>query len=138
MKKENNSTLGKGCVIFILIVITVAITTYIILDRRSEKLDKESEKELTAEQIYPGPWREPTMEEIRVISIALSRSDIPGCGEYYVRKSSHYTNEYLIACNYHYIEKGRWEYYIVWALTGKAMSVRGLEIKDMHLIKAPY
>ena len=123
--------------VLILIVIIGMCTNYKI---KTKKIEKELEeagyvKDPNVNQIYPEPWREPTTEELRLISIALAKSYITGCGEYYIRPSNKDKDEYLVACT---TDGVRWEYYLVWPLISEAMSTRGLEIKDMHLLKDPY
>jgi len=141
MKNENipiKIYLFVFAIAVIVIIVLIAMCTNAKI--KTKKIEKELEeagyvKDPNINQRYPEPWREPSTEELRVISIALARNNITGCGEYYLRPSSRDKNEYLVACTADGIH---WEYYIVWPLTGAAVSTRGLDIKGIMLLKEPY
>lgn len=69
------------------------------------------QKELTIDERYPKPWKEPNGQELLVISQTLIKKNVTGCGEYYLRKSSQDSGEYLIGCT---SDGVNWSYYIIW------------------------
>lgn len=81
---------------------TILITSMLIISCRND---------LTIEQRYPMPWKDPNSGELIKIGRVLLGKGIKGCGEYYVRASSQDQGEYLISCT---SNGTTWTYYLVW------------------------
>jgi hypothetical protein len=77
-----------------------------------------SHKDLTVDEQYPKPWRDPNREELLAIGQTLVKNNISGCGEYYIRPSSQSTGEYLVGCS---SDGTTWTYYMVWTAIQNVM-----------------
>lgn len=73
---------------------------------------------LTINQRYPLPWREPSVEEFQSLGSTIVKNGLTDCGEYYVRQSSEDHDEYLVACTSDGIN---FNYYIIWPTIEKMM-----------------
>jgi hypothetical protein len=89
-------------------------------------------KEASFSERYRLPWREPNNNELRNIGIALVNSDIRVCGEYYVRESSLGQGEYVVGCT---ADGTNFNYFIVWPLTKKVMSISSTEVDEPPIKK---
>lgn len=66
---------------------------------------------ISTDQQYSMPWESPNGQQIKIISRALVKANVTGCGEYYVRSSKQNPErEYLVACTK---DGSSYTYYIV-------------------------
>ena len=86
----------------------------------------------TLEEMYSGPWSNPTPDVMRV----LAKNSVRGCGEFYQKKNTQFTGEYLVACNRMPDGSGRaaWVVYLVWTGTEQ---VQGPDYTAVYKIGPP-
>lgn len=66
---------------------------------------------------YSMEWRSPSREEIVSIGQLMIKSNVSGCGEYYLKAVQN--NEYVIACT---PDGHNWNYYVSWPKQNKLYS----------------
>lgn len=102
-----------------LIIVGCLVVFFVLQTMLTEQ--KNSEKEVNGS--YAPSWisgiDSPDFVEI---SKALVKNNISGCGSYYIKKSTKWDNEYLVACT---SDGETYNYHIVFTASGSVTSVSG-------------